>query len=215
MNNDILNINSYIQSCVFCSKFGHSGTGSGKKEWFDRELITRSKFVVVPGIGPLKPGYLLILHREHISSFAQMSLPEILILKDLKNEIKGIVAKHFESPIIFEHGPKSTQSRTGNCIDHAHLHIHPLKEKILDELNIYHEFKEIKEFENIKNYCNHSYLYFEDNDGRMFISTPKEVQSQFFRKIIASRLGFDEMWDYAVFPNYPLIKYLFTKLAQN
>lgn len=106
----------------------------GEKEIkkFNRLLMHSKNFFVIAAYGNFTEGYVMIIPKELISSFASMSeilVPEFLWLKDfVKNLISNIYNGY--NTLVFEHGLCACLGG----LDRAHLHVMPYKRK--NEYNI-------------------------------------------------------------------------------
>src|SRR5687768_2245990 len=89
-----------------------------------RIVLRSENFVVLPTIGQLFVGSVLILPRRHRETFATLGEAERRELPALLNRVLSGVAR-FGEPIIFEHGAVS-QTGGGCGVYHAHLHVVPL-----------------------------------------------------------------------------------------
>jgi len=199
--------------CEFCSKFGNKSSSTSK--WFDLEMLSLDDFAVIPGVGPLAEGYLMIVTRQHIRSMAELSTEQFSILAGLKRHVRAVIEKYYGSPIIFEHGPALKSGSGGSCIDHAHFHILPLEIDLVSILKNEHSLRSINEIKSLAEYPAKkvSYLFFENQKGDMYICEAANLPSQYLRRIIAEELGISDRWDYAVFPNYELISATIEKLC--
>lgn len=110
--------------CVFCdrTKFG------------EERLITEdNNHYVVATLGQIKPGYVLIIPKQHISCIGAMGENEISDIETLMLTTKDAIEIEYGiRPIVFEHGI------VGQTIQHAHLHLLPAKIRLCGR--IYRDF---------------------------------------------------------------------------
>ena len=196
---------SGINTCIFCNKFGD--TGSQKRDpVFDKILCKNDSFLVVPAMGSLVPGYLLILTRGHFTSMARLPPEMLRELTRLKDRVRDRLQNSFGPLVFFEHGMICSSNNAGNSIGHAHMHAVPFRGDLLGKILADHDALSIRNFDDIiRQYNrNHSYVFFEDQNGNMYIIDDANVPSQYVRRLLAEDLGRPGKWDWAVctFPEH-------------
>jgi len=134
---------------------------------------------------------------------AQLSLPERYECLDLMQELSSEIDRLWGiSPTMFEHGASYQGDLIGCGINHAHLHMAPLRHKISET---------IKSSKVANNYSwqqintstppfptndNRSYLLYSEPEGSISIAYPEKEISQYFRRIVADQMGIPERYDY-------------------
>jgi ATP adenylyltransferase len=198
--------------CVFCMKFGEDA--GAQREWFDAELANLGDFVVVPSLGPFAEGCLMILTRHHYCSMAHLPAAQLARLAVLKSEVREVVTSHYRAPIVFEHGPSVPIGDAGFpicsggcCIDHAHFQVLPIEVDLLAMLKERHTMVPLSDLSDLAGFAvrRRPYVYFEDQQGRMYVGEAEGVPRQYLRRLIAERLGIPDRWDYDFFPNDEMI----------
>lgn len=157
-----------------------------------RIVMTTKSFVVMPMVGPLVPGYLLIVPRRHCASFSELSQQELEEAIVVKKKIQMFLAKYYGKSIVFEHGAIDMIKRGGCCSDHAHLHIVATNADVQDEFCKYDLYVEkIAGIDQLPKRLLRRipYLYYENQDGDAIVMDANEVESQFIRKLLAKKLG--------------------------
>ena len=129
------------------------------------------------------------------------SLPEQLPeLKALLEAMKKQVRECYNTDTVcFEHGSVSCTNRFGGCINHAHIHIVPCRNSLIDEIGLYElQTQQIGSVADLQAYGQRCepYLYFQDTDDREYLITGDNVVSQFFRKLLAQQHDVAEKWDW-------------------
>ena len=120
-------------SCVFCNI---------DKSKLENTIIDESdSFVVLPTIGALVDGYLMIISKRHINSMAELEEKERaeyeFLIEKYRNKFKNIYNKF---PIVFEHGsPINNSDMKASSVIHAHTHI--VNHQFLDESIIIKKLK--------------------------------------------------------------------------
>lgn len=196
-------------ACGFCDEI----TGELEHNLFARlfedqtwqKVIVKEtdNFVVMPTIGAIVEGYLLILPRVHYLSMAH--LPRCLYpeLEALHDEIRAILtATYAQKPIFFEHGPMSCLLRGGCCADHAHLHAVPLEVDLAPDIKTLYAERRIQFLIELRQQVQRSipYLFYEDPNGKRYVFDALEAIPQYLRQLVAKHTGLPERWDWRVSP---------------
>ena len=78
------------KSCPFCAEFTRSDhrpekdyRNIGPTEIPDRTLYSTDNFIVVPSMGPLKEGHLLLLTKKHYASISEVGSKKADELKEV------------------------------------------------------------------------------------------------------------------------------------
>lgn len=190
-----------FSSCSFCNElFGEPDNNfyeiylreEFKKNGLTSRIVAETKnFVILPMVGPLVPGYLLILPRRHVQSFSFLSEDELREAVNIKTTIKRIFEKEFGRSVVYEHGALTNTLRGGCCSDHAHLHIVAVDVNVDDEFQRFgFEVRKLNDFLNISRQVerNSPYLFYENQLGEQIIMDVDVIESQFIRKLIASKI---------------------------
>jgi diadenosine tetraphosphate (Ap4A) HIT family hydrolase len=114
--------------CCFCSEFAGERT-----EFHDlypdlasRLILDGPNFVVMPSLGQLAPGHMLLVPRQHVTSFGELDVVLRSEALSLYLAWRQTLSEHFSSTVCFEHGSPPGASSGGCGIVHAHIHIVPL-----------------------------------------------------------------------------------------
>lgn len=166
-------------SCIFCT------LDKSKRE--NTILEETTYFYVIPAVGSLVVGYVLILCKRHIYSMAELNNKKQKeyenLIEKYRNIFKNIYKKY---PIVFEHGSPNIENKTkANSIDHAHTHIvnyqYKNEEKIIKNLNFY-PIGELTQLTKKQNYI----LYINPNKV-IYMTTNFPSISQLMRLVMAKR----------------------------
>ena len=187
-------------------------------ELWNKPVLETEHFVVLPSLGALVPGWVLVIPKQHylcIGALPQSLFPEF---RRVKEETVELIASQFGEPCLFEHGPSSAGLKVGCSVDHAHLHVVPFSD---DLARLTAPFMPdgagwrpadvqacVNAFSDGENY-----LYFEQPLGDGFISVHPAFESQVFRKAIALQLGKPQEFDWRQYPNHPAIRATVQALA--
>lgn len=173
-------------SCIFCT------LDKSKRE--NTILEETTYFYVIPDVGSLVVGYVLILCKRHIYSMAELNNKEQKEYEDLiekyRNIFKSIYKKY---PIVFEHGSPNIENKTkANSIDHAHTHIvnyqYKNEEKIIKNLN-FNPIGELTQLTKKQNYI----LYINPNKV-IYMTTNFPSISQLMRLVMAKELKIESKY---------------------
>jgi ATP adenylyltransferase len=181
-------------------------------EMFDTILLESKHFNVVPSLGSLVEGWVLITPKEESLNFSMLSEERYSELENLISEIRNIQISLYGSSLIFEHGPMRSCSNTGCGVDYAHLHMVPISFDLLSGiqkfLNIDLKFQEIRSISEIVdlNKDNLDYLYYRTPDNHQFCAFKPEFPSQIFRQVIAYYLGIPEKYRWREYPESKMIE---------
>ena len=173
-------------NCVFCDI---------DKNKIENTIIDESdNFIVLPTIGALVDGYLLIVNKKHINSMSELNENERIeyefLLEKYRKMFKNIYNKF---PIIFEHGSPISDMKASSVI-HAHTHIvnHQFvnEDMIVKKLNF-------KRIDNL-NYSSkeQNYIMYINQQNVCYVSYNFESISQMMRKLIAKDLGYENKFDW-------------------
>ncbi|MGN6350541.1 MAG: HIT family protein [Candidatus Nitrosocosmicus sp.] len=171
-------------------------------EYYNEVIAESDNFVVIPSVGALVEGWLLIIPKRHYLSLGLINDQDIYFeLEQLINTIGVTIKEEFGDYILFEHGAVLENSKVGCGVDYAHMHIVPCNFDLIKEASILNVGFEWERISNIKDCCNYAnksmpYLYYKDSAGISYATTNNNIPSQFFRKIIANKLGIGDMWDW-------------------
>ena len=195
---------SYADGCSFCREMGGKPEESRFSKLIhddlDRRFLWKTEnFVVVPGIGHLTHGYVLVRSRSHYLSIC--SLPPVLIaeLTQLRNDVATTLGRIFNSDVIsFEHGSVSETRKGAGCTDHMHLHILPVPALLKPRLSAMVELKRINGFEDLYAYrdAGTPYVFYAENLSDQFVFESTLLPKQFMRRIVASAFGREMDWDW-------------------
>lgn len=185
-------------TCCYCQSFL---SGNNKHSW-DQVLYESDNFVVVPSLGSIVPGWLLLVPKVHVIRYANIDDEYSSEINDLKKDVTFDLENSFGPVTEFEHGPSEQGSLLGCGIDHAHLHLVSLgfsmSEAITKFSPIDYKWNAIKKDSLIHSLkqIDQGYLYYSEPNGSTRYSIVKSPVSQYFRLIIAKAVDQASMYDY-------------------
>jgi diadenosine tetraphosphate (Ap4A) HIT family hydrolase len=197
--------------CTFCSVVGRRRESNPVADLLpgvepeDSILLDADDVVVVPAVGSFRDGYVVLVPRAHVPSFGH--LPEDL--DEAVDRTWAVVARALTGTygggvLGFEHGAVGFRRRGGVCSDHAHQHVLPVPAG----LTVAEEFARELGARDVPFGVaarraaagrGTGYLWLADASGRCLVSTSSAGRSQYFRRLVAARLGRPD-WDWHAYP---------------
>ena len=185
--------------CAFC--------GEGKKiisvvdndTSVERKIYENNNFYVAVSIGAIVEGHLLIIPKKHYLSMGELPQKLMCELKKLMDSISSILVTDYNMGVMaFEHGTGRNADLSAASVIHAHMHLLPVPNTLLDVIE--HYGCEIERLENISELSQYaqrgeSYLFYMDIDKKMYCIESSSLPSQFFRKVVAEKFDLGE-WDW-------------------
>ena len=163
----------------------------------DFPLFVSNLFVVMPTLGCLVPGWLLVIPRRPMANLTSLDTNERKSLRKLVAAIQSRL-NHLEKQVFyFEHG--SVLGSLSSCgVNQAHLHIVPLPFDLIEAairqpgvawnpISCQAHSLRVKHRE---------YLFVTDSRDRAMIGLPTSPRSQWFRRLIAVETDQQDHWDY-------------------
>lgn len=186
-----------LERCVLCEIARHKGMENLERynQFVDKPvdciIYESPNFYVVPELGALKQGFLMIVPKKHILSVAQF--PEELMSEyyEVCKDVEKMLRKAFNGKVVsfFEHG-SGPSGMTSHKKSIVHAHTHVVVDFILKKK--YQDMVQMKVCNNISVAKNvHYFSYQEGTDGKLLIAMDPEVyvQRQFPRQVMADELG--------------------------
>jgi diadenosine tetraphosphate (Ap4A) HIT family hydrolase len=190
------------QNCEFCDEFGGGVNNGFYARYQDcpktRILLSTENFYVVPSVGQLVDGYLLVLPKDHYTTLDELTTELVAELADTSERVRAALSEIYGSCVCFEHGARGPLN--GGCgIYHAHLHIVPLSgiSDPAESLKLKFPFAELVHLREIghRSASLSSYLFYQDSDARLYLFDTGPLPSQYMRKLLADALRTQD-WDW-------------------
>jgi diadenosine tetraphosphate (Ap4A) HIT family hydrolase len=164
----------------------------------DRAIYRTKSFRVIPPLGQVVEGAVLLVSERHVPSCAQLSAQELNELELLISRTELILSHVYTTPIFFEHGPLLNSGKGTCCVDHAHIHAFPVMVDVHTYLCKRFSWAEISNLQDLTFRVNamndmRGYLFVQQQGHRYFYECDV-IPSQLIRQIIASELGVPERW---------------------
>lgn len=193
-------IDTRVEACVLCSLAKHKGGSDDtmiyNNDTTEEDLIIYESpnFIVVPELGSIKPGYVMILPKQHpflsIAQLPEMYLPEYeQVCDDVEEMLKGAFGAELQVSFM-EHGsgPSGFTSHKKSIV-HAHVHVvigFTLKQKYLDMV----QMKPCPDLSKAAH--THYFAYKIGSRGQRLCCYDDNVyvQRQFPRQVMAMEMGY-------------------------
>jgi diadenosine tetraphosphate (Ap4A) HIT family hydrolase len=202
--------------CCICSQIHGDATNDllaqliGSETYIRRIPVESESFAVIPSIGPLVAGHVLLSPNKHLKSFAQIPTRLEDEFAVMKKRLSEILAETYGQPVhYFEHGSAKSAEQPMCTVEHAHLHFVPTDAQIWP--TIQHEFEWQQIESNIANLSavvgDMEYIWYESPRGVSAVAKGVEgtFESQYLRKIFARAVGLGEGWNWREFPRVATI----------
>jgi ATP adenylyltransferase len=191
-----------MNNCALCR--GLQATAD--HDWWNEPLWETTNFAVIPSLGALVPGWVLLVPKEHVLAIGALSDALVRELNVLKMQISGALSTHYCQPVVaFEHGPSQDGSNLGCGVDHAHLHLVPadidLESAMCSKLPKGASWRPADFSQcRLASSKGEGYLYYEQplNVGRIAIAT--DFEGQLFRRGLAEQLGLTNQYRWREYP---------------
>ncbi len=189
--------------CEYCQEIHPSGENRFNRLYAGmvetRFVLRTSHFVVMPTLGQLFKGSLLIVPVAHVETLASLPPDHLSELAALLEQVQCKL-RDFGQPVFFEHG--STQEVAGSCgIFHAHLHVVPLPARLEPQKLLPSATDSFGSLPAALSALHHSPHYLLAGDStRTVIAEVAALSgapgSQYFRRRLVSLFDLDRPWDW-------------------
>ena len=186
-----------MKVCQLCDQLGCSNQSA---EW-NKPLFESPNFVVLPSLGALVEGWLLLVPKKHYICFGAMPSSLDFEMSKLKDFVRSVLEQHYGQIWAFEHGPHKPNCDVGCSVDHAHLHLVPLKFDLVSAMDSFLP-QAASWIEANPNECRASYgrgedyLYLEHPTGKTQMISHSGIGSQLFRRAIAAQIGIPQQFNW-------------------
>ena len=174
--------------CPFCNM--------DKSKLENTILDETQKFYVIPALGSLVEGYILIISKRHINSMSELPIEEMSEYEILINKYRKILKSIYKKyPIVFEHGSPNTENEMkANSVSHAHTHIvnhyYKNEEHLIKKMN----FKRISKITDMNSSKN--YIFYINPNNEIYITNMFKPIRQIMRIEIANDINMPYEYDW-------------------
>lgn len=201
-----------MTACSLCS-----GLVSKREEIWNEPLLESPNFVVLPSVGALVEGWVLLVPKAHVICMGALSESLGIEMQQVKHTVYRMLQEAYGNVSSFEHGPTTAKRRVGCGVDHAHLHLVPVEFSLRAAVNPFLPEGVAWSTAGLKECRNafargEDYLYFEQTNSAGQIATHKDLGSQLFRRAIAKQIGRPSEFDWREYPQLPNVKLTIDKV---
>lgn len=176
------------QECRLCDIW----TGSYQQP-FDQPYMKNEDYMALVSVGAFIEGWTLVVPQTHVYSMRTFyDSPEFWeFVQQTSQHIQNAYKKKV---ICFEHGANRCDSKTSCGTHHAHLHLVPFEENLAEDILAERSWKkvlakDVKEVVGDEEYLLYSDLIRKDEQAEVYVHILKNGESQYFRRILAKRVG--------------------------
>jgi ATP adenylyltransferase len=190
-----------MTNCRLCSDLLRQGT---VEDW-NEPLFESPNFVVLPSLGALVEGWLLLVPKKHFICMGELPDSVANEMQEVKHVLCSVLQQYYGQVSAFEHGPSRPNCMIGCGVDHAHLHIVPIAFDLLSAVAPFLP-EDVRWSEAGQKECRaafsrgEDYLYLEQPIGAGHIATYKGFDSQLFRRAIAMQIGALNQFNWREYP---------------
>ncbi|WP_136055938.1 hypothetical protein [Microbacterium sp. K24] len=174
---------------------------------FETTIVESKAGFAVPSFGALVEGWSIVFPRQHVLALADLRTDDWLAFDLLLASVRARVESRYGRAVLFEHGSAGTGRPAACGVDHAHMHVVPvrmsLRTAITDQLAS-PEAPWSPVNDRVEPIAEMDYIYVEDESGRWVIHD-RWLPSQVARKAIASHLGLT-IWDWKESGNEEIVE---------
>lgn len=185
----------------------------------DKPFAESESYIAISSIGAFIEGWTLIVPKKHVLSMREIYHDEEY--QQFFNIVYNKINKIYGKAIIFEHGSSYEGSLTACGTNHAHIHIVPIDSSVKREIQSFKSMEWKKR--NISKLSmlnkNTEYLYYYEMNEQIswteingYLHIVTNPTSQFFRKILAMKIGGNIDFDYKKNPQLDITLRTFEKL---
>jgi diadenosine tetraphosphate (Ap4A) HIT family hydrolase len=179
------------RDCIFCNEF------LSRQFKVNIPVREETNFFVMADIAPVAFGHLIILPKRHFYSLSELDLALLTELRDIVTRIANCALKAFDRVAFAEHGSSQTAALHAACVEHAHLHVCPVKRDPIEGVQLVStrvdvEMRNVKDFANLAPARGEEYLLWGSSPNKFNIWKPGHRQcSQLLRGVLNTLNGRD------------------------
>jgi diadenosine tetraphosphate (Ap4A) HIT family hydrolase len=208
--------NPGVDDCSFCAELAGEGIPLHQRLIPEaprsRVLAETRRFVVVPSIGPLAAGHVLVVPRRHALGILRLPQAALAECDELVAECVRRTRSLYPGPVVlFEHGSADRgNGASGACVEHAHLHLLPGPIELVSRVRArMPRWPEVRQFAEAAGAGGRAYLLVGSANPTTAFSVhynPAAVPSQYFRQHYAILTGAADSWDWRKAPGADLFR---------
>jgi len=182
----------------------------GHSEAWNEPLFESPNFVVLPSLGALVEGWLLLVPKKHFICMGALPNSVVAEMQEMTLFLCSVLQQYYGQVCAFEHGPCRANLSVGCGVDHAHLHIVPVSFDLSSAVTPFLPEGVVWSEAGLEE-CRaafiqgEDYLYLEQPIGAGRIATHQGFGSQLFRRAIALRTGALNQFNWREYPQLPKV----------
>ncbi len=140
-------------------------------------LYESKNFFAVPGLGAFFDGYVMIVPKKHIMSFAELEEEEFEEFLQVLNDMKFILKSVYKKEIfVFECGSgKNGGGKHATSIVHAHIHLAPTDMPVLSCIQKSGIHPGLIDSKDLQNYGTYPYMLYIDQSDNWYIASDPDT----------------------------------------
>jgi diadenosine tetraphosphate (Ap4A) HIT family hydrolase len=159
--------------------------------------------VVMPSLGALVPGHVLVMPKVHVRSFVSAPSDVQGKLEELTQLTRRALSSQLGLPVhMFEHGSSKHGTRVACSVEHAHRHLIPTTAAVGAPIAAAVNWAPVgqRRLRDIVGDC--EYLHYQSADGESLAATAPlgGYESQLLRRLFATELRIPDAWNWRVHP---------------
>lgn len=188
--------------CPFCRELEHSRSRIESEAPASYFFWEGEDVFVVADIAPIVAGHILIVSKHHRTNFWKDWRDADSELHRIIGILRRFSVSHLQKSVVaFEHGvTTSLADGRGACIDHAHVHLAPIKGPLLPEARKAGAWQVEFPGRDHEDHVAQCYVL-SDTDGGEYALATEHFESQFFRFVLAQHAG-SNFWDWKDFMDF-------------
>lgn len=188
---------SDTKKCLLCQ------IGNGEKKG-EHIVFASEYFYVVPGKGAFFDGYLMVVPKRHVMSFAQLNDEESEEFYQILNDLRMILKEIYGKPVFaFECGSgEDGGGKHETSIVHAHFHLAPTEMPVLKSVRESGLNPALIEKEELRKYSHYPYIIYLDQEDNWYIVGSRDIYfpRQHPRQILAEYMGCYDIYNWRTHP---------------
>ena len=169
-------------------------------------MFESENFVVVPTVGSIVPGWVLVVPRSHFLSVGYFDETLLREFIRIQNTAVKALQECFGPVSIFEHGAVRERESVGCGVDHAHLHIVATEHDLMSGVKVSGanklQWRRAAGIQAARSCVSEQmpYIFVQPPSGGAWIGSAEAIESQLMRKVVAAQTGQLDCWDWKAYP---------------
>ncbi len=184
--------------CALCKAIADANSDPEPTRLENTPLARSKHFVVLPSLGPLVLGHVLVVSRSHHPNLLSMGTNGLTAYEDFKRETSTRLSYYQDGLLEAEHGSLENKP-AGACVVHTHIHWLPGQAHLASSI-----IGQLVSASPKSNAGNLPYFLLRaGNNWEQYQA--QNLPAQYLRRRFCELKGRDD-WDWAVVPRFDLIK---------